>query len=74
MTDLKSALSLISSNNTDEKEVNPKTNSVKIYKKWKFGTSLSKDEKSALKEWLSGRVESLKQKAAEIEKDEGRLR
>lgn len=74
---MREALNLLSESEKEEKEekeVNPKLNPVEIYRKWQTGIIISKDEKSALKEWLSDKAESLKLKAAEIEKDVRRLR
>ncbi|TGN20801.1 DUF3102 domain-containing protein [Leptospira idonii] len=74
IADLKSAIKFLSDSSGDEKEINPSKNPTALYKEFREGKSLTKNERLLLREWLNDKAESLKSKASELEKEAKKLK
>ncbi|TGK87209.1 DUF3102 domain-containing protein [Leptospira bourretii] len=66
---LTEALKILSGSEKDEKEINPKRKPEEMYKIYREGGSLNKEERVFLKTWISEKVGKLRQKADQLEKD-----
>lgn len=66
---LTEALKLLTSNAGEEKEINPKRNTLLIYKDFREGKILSKNEKIALKNWIQTKANNLRKKLESLEKE-----
>lgn len=66
---LTEALKILSDSEKDEKEINPKRKPEEMYRIYREGGSLNKEERTILKSWISEKVGKLRQKADELEKD-----
>ncbi|TGK77515.1 DUF3102 domain-containing protein [Leptospira noumeaensis] len=66
---LTEALKILSDSEKDEKEINPKRKPEEVYRIYKEGGTLNKEERSILKSWISEKVEKLREKADTLEKE-----
>jgi len=74
IADLKSAIKFLSDSSMDEKEINPSRNPTVLYRDYKEGKNLTKNERVLLRDWLNEKAESFKSKASELEKEAKKLR
>ncbi len=71
---LTEALKLLTANEKEEKEINPKRSPDLIYKDFKEGKNLQKEEKAILKSWIQGRANKLRTKLEILEKEIRKIR
>ncbi len=71
---LTEAFRLLAGPEIEEKEVNPKRSLDLIYRDWKEGKSLPKDEKQTLKTWIHEKAEKLRTKAEELDKEARKIK
>jgi len=69
MTNLESALKLISGSTREEKDITPVRNASDIYKDYHAGGTISKKEKEILREWISEQVKNLETKAKKFKSE-----
>lgn len=69
VTDLKSALQLISESKKEEKDVTPTISPIELYKKFSAGESLAKRDRDILKNWLKDKEKTTELKLKKIKSD-----
>lgn len=69
VTDLKSALQLISESKNEEKDVTPTASAVELYKKFASGQTLGKKDREVLRVWLKEKEKSIETKLKKIKSD-----
>lgn len=71
---LTDALKMLSAPEIEEKEINPLRSMDLIYRDWKDGKPLPKNEKQTLKTWIHEKAEKLRTKAEELDKEARKIK